>query len=157
MDFSDFFEGRNQTGDRLAQIAAERENQARNAVVWIDVESNGVGRKLHDTVFTFHVPFLTEPRMSQGSAVLNNPKPADWYPPEGTAGVAAWVRDSNGLYTGAKLWTRVQTEPIGAAFLIPQGMRVLHWLRFEGIAVKDLGQSALNEAQSSSPRSVRIF
>jgi hypothetical protein len=157
MQFADFFEGRLQTGNELDRRAAERENQARPAVVWIDVESNGVGRKQHDTIFTFHVPFLDEPRMTQGSAVLANPKPAEWYPPEGTAGVTAWVRDSSGLYTGAKLWTRVQTEPIGAAFLVPPGMRVQHWLRFEGVVVKDLGQSALNEAQSSQPRQVRIF
>lgn len=157
MEYTDFFDSRNQSGDQLARAQADRENQARPAVVFIDIESTGVGRMVHDTVFTFHVPFMGEPRMTYGSAVLTNPKPAEWYPPEGSAGVLAWVRDANGLYTGAKVWTRVQTEPISTAFLVPPGMRVQHWLRFEGIGVKDLGQSALNEAQASQPRQVRIF
>lgn len=157
MEFSDFFEGRNSTGDALARAAADRENTARPAAVWVEIESNGIGRQAHDTVFTFHVPFMTEPKMTQGSAVLHNPKPAEWYPPEGSAGVLSWVRNSNGLYVGAKLWTRVQTEAIGDTFTIPDGFRVLHWLRFEGVAIKDLGQDALNEAESATPRKARIF
>lgn len=157
MAFEDFFGARNQSGDQLAQVQADRENQARECAVWIRIETSGVGTKAHDKVFDFHVPFVTEPMMTQGSAVLNNPKPKDWYPPQGTAGVIAWVRNSNGLYTGAKLWTKVETEPISTAFLIPKGIRTLHWLRFEGIGVKDLGQSALNEAQATAPLNVRIF
>lgn len=155
--FDDFFDGRNMVGDALAQVEAARENSTRQAVVWLEVESNGVGRQAHDTIFKFHVPFVNEPKMTQGSAVLHNPKPAEWYPPEGTAGVISWVRDANGLYVGAKIWTRVQTEAISTAFLIPSGFRVMHWLRFEGIAVKDLGQDAINEAISAQPRKVRIF
>jgi hypothetical protein len=152
-----YFAERASLGTELNRRAAERENGSREAAVTFRIQSAGVGRNRHNDVLHFPAPFIEEPSMVQGSGVVKNPSPNNWWDPEGTAGVWSWARNEKGLYIGAKVWTAVtMVERVSGADDVSEGVKVLHWLRFHGIAIKDLGREALDTSLTVVPHEVML-
>jgi hypothetical protein len=155
---SDFFAGRTAQGRELDRREAEHNNSSRWATAHFKVVSQGVGRARHEAVLRFPVAFVEEPLMTQGSGVIHNPDSAGHWEPEGSAGVWSWARDASGLYVGCKIWTSVVYEPRGdgASDSAWQHVSVQHWLLFQGVALKSLGQEARDASASLQPRTVRF-
>lgn len=155
---ADFFYSRTATGRELDRRQAEESNSSRWATAHIAVISQGVGRARHDAILHFPAAFVEEPLMTQGSGVIHNPDPAGHWEPEGSAGVWSWARDASGLYVGCKVWTSVVYEPKadGASDTAWKHVSVQHWLLFQGIALKSLGQEARDSATNLTPRRVQF-
>lgn len=155
---NDFFAGRTAPGRELDRREAERNNSSRWATAHFKIVSQGVGRARHDSVLQFPVAFVEEPLMTQGSGVIHNPDAPGHWDPEGAAGVWAWARDTAGLYIGCKIWTSVVYEPRvdNASDSAWKHVSVQHWLVFQGVALKSLGQEARDAATSLTPRTVQF-
>ena len=152
-----FFEDRTAIGRELDRREAQRQNGARYARTTLTVESSGTGRVRHNDILAFPQPFIDEPVMTQGSGVVHNPDPAHYWDPEGSAGVWAWAMNEKGFYTGCKIWTSVVYQAVQDYSDGPSdGVKVQHWLVFEGTAIKDLGQEATDAAINLSPRQVHF-
>ncbi len=138
----------------IARNNTRMNNRNRHAVAEMTYLSTGTGQVRFAQPLDFPVRFRTEPQFATGSGVRSNPHAKLWHDPRGSGGVRAWVRDKNGLYTGAYVWLRVDMDPItpGSDLLLPpQDCQVVHYLTFMGIAVKDLPADGIENVK---PRKV---
>lgn len=155
-----FFRPRTAPTRELERREAEKANASRWATTELKVVTTGVGRARHDAVLAFPVQFVDEPIMAQGSGVIRNPDPKNYWDPEGTAGVWAWSRNAAGLYVGCKIWTSVTFEAMVASDEPDnetwKTVSVQHWLVFQGTALKGLSQEARDNAVALAPRTVHF-
>lgn len=131
--------------------------------------TTGVGRARVDQPVVFDIPFLNEPTLTDGLAVISTEKSGDFYDPEGGATVRAWTTDANGHFTGALISVYVHCEPVNVAAEpsfdddgyptspsepVPAGVRCAHTLAFTGQAYKKLDDDVQTQLQASTPRLV---
>lgn len=155
----------NQTALQLARLHVETsvtddesrrdtilENSSRPAVVELTFVSKGIGQTRYADVIDFPIDFVTEPHFTTGSAVKRHPDPTNWWDPRGSAGVRSWQRSGNGLFTGARMWFRVDMDAINATSGGTPAIEVIHYLTFTGIASKYVPSADLYE--DITPRTV---
>lgn len=149
------FVERNET-DTASRRDTAKENAARPASVQITHISTGVGQHRVDKPVRFPVTFRAEPHFTSGSATIKHANPKTWHDPIGTAGVTAWVRDSDGNFVGAKIWVRVDMYPVDPGNPEPYpAVSTRHYMTFSALAIKDLPRSALNP--QLTPRAVDLL
>ncbi len=130
--------------DDTSRRETTTENSARPAVVEYTYFSFRTGQVRVKAPLDFGVRFMHEPSFSFGSAVKKHPDPTHWHDPRGSTGIRSWIRDKNGFWTGANIWLRVDIEAILAASgAEPPEVHVLHYLRFHGVAFKNVPTSQL--------------
>lgn len=113
---------------RRNRIEQVRENSARHAWSYCQLNSHGIGEIQLATVVNFDCTFIEEPRIATGFQV-DGDLLIDGSFPTVTAGVWKWARDAREFYTGAYVFFVVSGDP---------GYDLQHDFTFSGIAIKDL-------------------
>jgi hypothetical protein len=130
-----------------------RSNSSRDAEVVLTVRTQGTGRFRHPQMLALPVPFIDEPSVSEGSAVIVNPNPDAWWDQEGRIGVYGWSRNPSGLVVGVFVWTSVVMEArIEDPPEVSARVKTQHFLTLRGPAIKDFGPAAWAQAEQLSPR-----
>lgn len=123
-----------------------KDNAGRQAFAECYVDTVGSGQQRINKALRFPITFRQEPHLVTGCATIRNPDPAVWHDPIGAVGIWAWLRDLNGNYLGAKVWTRVDIFPVVSdnTTTPPQNTKTRHYLTFTGFAIKDLPTNTLD-------------
>jgi hypothetical protein len=141
-------------GDTAAADYAKesaKENTQRPARVETRLLVTGTGQTRLGNAITFPCLFKDIPTLSVGSAVSKNPDVTNWYDPIGIAGVVAWIKDSTGLFTGARIWVRVDmhpvVDPIVGTFapIPPNATQTMVYLTFSARATKRITDSGITD------------
>lgn len=153
---------------RVEARSTQRENGARNATSYHQVQTTGSGQVAPADVLTFDVVFLTEPVFSSGASIITQPSTDRFTTPVCTAQLTRWLRNERGHYLGAyvafdvgfpqpKAEPIAATDPIRGAAEDAMPVRVLHHLSFNALAYKPLGDDVLADLQSIAPRQAGGF
>jgi hypothetical protein len=137
----------NSTKDDSARKDIQKENSSRPAIVEVRYISRGTGQHRITKVLEFPTTFTKEPRLTCGTGVVKNPDPDNWNDPIGTGGVYMWAKNSNGLFVGAFVFTRVDMyakDPFNTADP-PKGVRTVHYFQFSGQGIKDIPSTGLTD------------
>lgn len=129
-----------------------KQNSGRLAFHAVTYTTHGWGTVLAPTPVTFDCTFIAEPAVTTGVAI-ESPKPGSSTTefPLVTAGVADWVINDAGLYTGAYVYmTVVSSNPNGATTRSPLYV-IHHHFVFQSIGLKNLPEHVLND--DPAPRS----
>lgn len=148
---------------RTAARDAQRENGARSAMSYHQVQTEGIGQVIPAAALEFDVVFLTEPVFSSGSSVITQPSPARYSVPVATVQLTRWLRNERGFYLGAFVAFDIKApeplpdgtpaaDPVQGAKEDAQEVRILHHLSFNAFAYKPLGDEALADLESIVPR-----
>jgi hypothetical protein len=160
----------------LARITAIKkalaDAKARAASSYATFVTNGTGTVVPSTSFDFGASFTHEPAVLSGAVVTRSPG-TGWQMPRATAGVTKWVRNAQGLYTGAFLYFTVDCpgdpnlQDNGLTYPPPNPC-VVHHLVFQAIGFTGLStDTALDDgtayqsmiggtASGSTPSTVQL-
>lgn len=108
-----------------------RENQARDAITIVRIETTGAGGTILPDAVNFDTAYVERPAVTCGCSILS--ADADSLPPLCSAGVYRWVTNERGFYTGAYVFVRVET---------PDALVIEHTIVIAGPAYKVLGDRA---------------
>lgn len=129
-----------------AQQEKERhqQNGARFASQYVTYETTGFGDLIPAEVVPFPIPFLSEPAVLHGAALIRPPSRTFFYLPQVTGMVYRWERNRRGFYTGAFLCFRVDCElrPGVDPFEVPAAANpiIYHHFTFTGPSYKKMSR-----------------
>jgi hypothetical protein len=145
------------------RVAAVREKTARdNAIAQLynqggqanslhTLQSRGVGDIDVPNPVMFSVTFTSEPFFTSGAAIVLPMPEGATRTPWAAATVRSWNRDEDGCYSGAFVSLHVAAPELTTdedGIIDSTRYVMTHYLAFQGLAYKNLGQEALASIQS---------
>jgi hypothetical protein len=120
-------------------IKSLQDAKARGASSLYTFATTGTGTVVPSSPFDFGISFLHEPAVLSGVSVTRAPA-TGWQLPRASAGVTRWVRNSQGLYTGAYLYFAVDCPPVDDNNVpaLPANPACVHHLVFEATGFTDM-------------------
>lgn len=153
---------------RNAARLTQRENAARNAMSYHQVQTEGSGQVRPAAALEFNVVFLTEPVFSSGASIITQPSTDRFTTPVCTAQLTRWLRNERGHYLGAFVVFNIgepqprpdaiaASDPVRGAAEDAMPLRVLHHLSFNAMAYKPLGDDVMADLEGIVPRAAGGF
>lgn len=123
--------------DRIAAVGG------RNARSLHTIRTTGEGRVRSPIKVDFAVTFVEKPHFTTGFEMVSGfPDFEDL--PQGSVGVAQWIKDRRGFYVGAHCFASISIVSSGLREVRRTGGYVLlHHLCFEALAMRDVSYDAL--------------
>lgn len=109
---------------RRSFLVQNAENASRNAQVFANFSSTGVGEHLFPNVVAFGLGFYSKPSVSYGMACSGPPTAGQF--PKSYGGVYEWNINAKGFYIGAFCFVVVDVS----------GLQLDHSFTFQGTAIK---------------------
>jgi hypothetical protein len=138
--------------DRRSEVNRHGENTPRLAVAWADFKTTGWGEKSFEKCYNFDLTFAERPFVAHGYYVIKNKDPDidevlwDGRFPRAWGGVYQWRQNSRGFYTGAWVFTVVESASPFIPTTYPDPEYVIqHHFTFQGLGIKDLPDYQLDE------------
>lgn len=125
---------------RREYLKRNAENETRSAYAYARYRTTGWGETTFDGCFEFGLTFIEEPFVNYGMALSDDGPDLDGKAtryPRAWGGVYRWKKNTNGFYTGAWMFTIVETQ----SYYIPTALTdpnyiIDHSFTFYGKATK---------------------
>jgi hypothetical protein len=133
----------------------KRNNAAGPARSEHQIATTGLGQIRLDSAIKFEMPFIYEPQVSSGCAIIKTPRDLT-KDPQGNAVIRSWVRDAQGNYTQAWVTLFVDIDlTAGQKSQYYSKIEMLHFLTFSGVGFKPL-DGIDNELEDLSPLEMQL-